>query len=197
MSGTAKRAQLGYAPVAGKTGTNANYRDAWFIGFTAHNVTGVWVGNDDNTPMAGSRGNAVTGGRVPAPAWKLIMDVAEEGLQPEGFPGVPMDGKFIAAPATTPAILDTNVDEISADVALTENYEDDSKDVLNGMFDLFNTTPTSTKAPKVKTAEKGKIETLVLPKANTSAVDKVKFLDRLFGRKPTNKKDKRKISVEN
>ena len=65
------------------------------------------------------------------------------------------------------------------------------------MFDLFNTTPTSTKAPKVKTAEKGKIETLVLPKANTSAVDKVKFLDRLFGRKPTNKKDKRKISVEN
>ena len=55
-SGTGQAASLD-RPVAGKTGTSQDYRDAWFIGFTADLVTGVWVGNDDNTPM-----NKVTGG---------------------------------------------------------------------------------------------------------------------------------------
>ncbi len=41
--GTGRRADLGFAPQGGKTGTNQSYRDAWYIGFTAHNVTGVWV----------------------------------------------------------------------------------------------------------------------------------------------------------
>ena len=50
-SGTGRRADLGFAPQGGKTGTNQGYRDAWYVGFTAHNVTGVWVGNDDFTPM--------------------------------------------------------------------------------------------------------------------------------------------------
>ncbi len=199
MSGTATRAQLGYAPVAGKTGTNANYRDAWFLGFTAHNVTGVWVGNDDNTPMAGSRANAVTGGRVPAPAWKRIMDVAEEGLQPEGLPGVPLDDTYTAAPVTTPVVPDANVDEVSAsaDVAASENPVDDSKDVLNGMFNLFNNGAAPTKSAKIKTAQSDNTQTLVLPKANTSAADKVSFFDRLFGRDPAKKKNKRKNSTGN
>ncbi len=60
-SGTGRRALLGFTPQAGKTGTNQSYRDAWFIGFTAHYVTGVWYGNDDFTPM-----NKVTGGLIPA-----------------------------------------------------------------------------------------------------------------------------------
>ena len=37
-------------PAAGKTGTSPDFRDAWFIGYTSGLVTGVWVGNDDNSP---------------------------------------------------------------------------------------------------------------------------------------------------
>ncbi len=61
--GTGKHAQID-RPVAGKTGTSQNFRDAWFIGLTAQLVTGVWVGNDDNKPM-----NKVTGGSLPVDIW--------------------------------------------------------------------------------------------------------------------------------
>ncbi|MBX4956985.1 PBP1A family penicillin-binding protein [Rhizobium lentis] len=50
---------------AGKTGTSQNNRDAWFVGFTDTLVVGVWVGNDDDTPMKG-----VTGGALPAHIWR-------------------------------------------------------------------------------------------------------------------------------
>lgn len=58
--GTGTGASLG-VPVYGKTGTSQDYRDAWFVGFTGDLVVGVWVGNDDNTPM-----RRVTGGTIPA-----------------------------------------------------------------------------------------------------------------------------------
>ncbi len=62
-NGTGKRAAVdGFA--AGKTGTSQNSRDAWFIGFTDKLVVGVWIGNDDNSPM-----DAVTGGSLPAQIW--------------------------------------------------------------------------------------------------------------------------------
>lgn len=53
---------------AGKTGTSQNNRDAWFVGFTQALVVGVWVGNDDDTPMKG-----VTGGALPAHVWRNFM----------------------------------------------------------------------------------------------------------------------------
>ena len=71
--GTGKAAQIG-RPVAGKTGTTQDYRDAWFEGFTADIVTGVWFGNDDNTPM-----NNVTGGTLPARTWHAFMLEATRG----------------------------------------------------------------------------------------------------------------------
>jgi membrane peptidoglycan carboxypeptidase len=61
--GTGKNARLS-GPVAGKTGTTQDYRDAWFIGFTPEIIVGVWVGNDDNSPM-----DNVTGGTIPASIW--------------------------------------------------------------------------------------------------------------------------------
>jgi penicillin-binding protein 1A len=79
--GTGRRAFLGFTPQAGKTGTNQSYRDAWFIGFTAHNVTGVWVGNDDFSEM-----KKVTGGLLPAATWKSIRMEAERGAQPADAP---------------------------------------------------------------------------------------------------------------
>ena len=48
--GTGRAAQID-RPAAGKTGTSQDFRDAWFVGYTADLVTGVWIGNDDDTPM--------------------------------------------------------------------------------------------------------------------------------------------------
>jgi penicillin-binding protein, 1A family len=55
----------------GKTGTSQNYKDAWFIGFTPELVTGVWMGNDDNSPMS-----KVTGAKLPGKLWQQIMQQA-------------------------------------------------------------------------------------------------------------------------
>lgn len=60
---------LGARPVAAKTGTTNDYRDAWTIGYTPSIVTGVWVGNNDNSKM--KRGAA--GGTVAAPIWHAFM----------------------------------------------------------------------------------------------------------------------------
>jgi penicillin-binding protein 1A len=84
--GTAQKAQFDW-PAGGKTGTSQSFRDAWFIGFTAHLTTGVWFGNDDNTPM-----NKVTGGSLPAVAWKEYMTKAHEGLAKAELPGTWQSG---------------------------------------------------------------------------------------------------------
>ncbi|MFS2318201.1 transglycosylase domain-containing protein [Maricaulis sp. D1M11] len=68
LSGTGRRAALSDRQVAGKTGTSQSFRDAWFIGFTADYTAGVWVGNDDDSPM-----NEVTGGGLPARIWQDYM----------------------------------------------------------------------------------------------------------------------------
>jgi penicillin-binding protein 1A len=75
-SGTGRRAALD-RPMAGKTGTSSDYRDAWFLGFTADYTTGVWLGNDDNEPM-----KKVTGGSLPAELWHDYMMEAEADLPP-------------------------------------------------------------------------------------------------------------------
>ncbi|MHB9878694.1 transglycosylase domain-containing protein [Pacificimonas sp. ICDLI1SI03] len=65
--GTGSRVRLPI-PAYGKTGTTSDYRDALFIGFVEDLVVGVWVGNDDNSPM-----NGVTGSNVPADIWHSFM----------------------------------------------------------------------------------------------------------------------------
>ncbi len=62
-------------PVAGKTGTSQDFRDAWFVGYTADLVTGVWLGNDDDSPM-----KSVSGGGLPAKLWRNFMLAAHRGL---------------------------------------------------------------------------------------------------------------------
>jgi penicillin-binding protein 1A len=80
--GTATKAQFGNLDIGGKTGTSQDYRDAWFIGFTPYYVTGVWMGNDDNSPT-----KKVTGGSLPALVWKDVMEEAHIGLEPRILPG--------------------------------------------------------------------------------------------------------------
>ena len=74
QEGTGRAARL-ERPVAGKTGTTQDNRDAWFIGITADAVVGVWVGNDDNTPMG-----EVSGGGLPARIWQDFMRQADRVL---------------------------------------------------------------------------------------------------------------------
>ena len=64
-NGTGKKAHMFLGNVYGKTGTTQEHRDAWFVGVKGDMLMGVWVGNDDDTPM-----NKVTGGTVPAIIWK-------------------------------------------------------------------------------------------------------------------------------
>jgi len=79
--GTGKSARLD-RPAAGKTGTTQDYRDAWFMGFTADYVTGVWLGNDDQR----NEMKKVTGGGLPAQLWKQVMVAAHRGLPPRPLP---------------------------------------------------------------------------------------------------------------
>ena len=90
--GSGRRAALPDRPAAGKTGTTQAARDAWFIGFTADYVAGVWMGYDDNTPLTG-----VTGGGLPAAIWHETMRRVHEGLPVRELP---MD--VPAAPAPEP-----------------------------------------------------------------------------------------------
>jgi len=78
--GTATRAAFG-RPAAGKTGTTQNWRDAWFMGFTPDWMCGVWIGNDDNTPM-----NKITGGAIPAEIWRKMMLLAHQDMPVRDFP---------------------------------------------------------------------------------------------------------------
>ena len=80
--GTAHKATLPGWPAAGKTGTSQEFRDAWFIGYTANLVTGVWLGNDDGTPT-----RRVTGGSLPVEIWSRFMRDAHQGVPVADLPG--------------------------------------------------------------------------------------------------------------
>ena len=80
-NGTGRKADIG-RPAAGKTGTTSNYHDAWFVGYTPDLVAGVWMGNDDNTPMRG-----VMGGQLPAEIWKAFMQKALAQTPAKNFDG--------------------------------------------------------------------------------------------------------------
>lgn len=79
--GTGQRARIPGWQLAGKTGTTSAARDAWFVGFSADYVVGVWMGYDDNTPLRG-----VTGGGLPAEIWRQTMERVLAGMDPVPLP---------------------------------------------------------------------------------------------------------------
>jgi penicillin-binding protein 1A len=85
--GTAARANALGRPVAGKTGTNQDFRDGWFIGYSPRVVTGVWVGYDDQRSM----GSGETGATTALPIWVRYMqqalrsDPVDDFEAPEGI----------------------------------------------------------------------------------------------------------------
>jgi len=94
LTGTARKAELPGWPAAGKTGTSQDFRDAWFIGYTAHLVTGVWLGNDDGSPT-----HKTTGGGLPVEIWSRVMRTAHQGVPVAGLPGLAVGAPV---PATVP-----------------------------------------------------------------------------------------------
>jgi membrane peptidoglycan carboxypeptidase len=90
-SGTGTRAQLADGrPVAGKTGTTQDFRDAWFIGYVPQMATAIWIGNDNfRRPLARS----TAGGQYVAPVWKRYMDQALRGQPVLPFPGQTLPNK--------------------------------------------------------------------------------------------------------
>ncbi len=95
QAGTGKAARISGWDIAGKTGTTNDYRDAWFIGYTADYVAGVWVGNDDNSKMA-----RVTGGNIPARIWKNFM---VEALKNTPNTKLPTTTRLFLPPSSTEA----------------------------------------------------------------------------------------------
>ena len=75
--------------VAGKTGTNSEFKGVYFAGFTPYYTGAVWLGHDDfNPPFV----NGTTGGKFAAPLWKNIMDALHKDLEPiEFYDEVPDD----------------------------------------------------------------------------------------------------------
>jgi penicillin-binding protein 1A len=83
--GTGRRADIG-RPVAGKTGTAQEWRDAWFAGYTPQLATAVWMGHPaGQESMKGVAGVNVTGGSFPAQIWSAFMREAVAPLPADGF----------------------------------------------------------------------------------------------------------------
>ncbi len=83
LRGTGTGARIGDRDIAGKTGTSSDWRDAWFVGYSADFTAGVWVGHDDFTSMG-----RTTGGTLPAQIWADTMRVAHQGVENHPLPGI-------------------------------------------------------------------------------------------------------------
>ena len=88
-NGTGRRVRVLGRPVAGKTGTTNDFRDAWFLGYTPDLVAGVWLGIDDRRVL----GHRESGGRVAAPVWLEFMQAAVQGQPITDFP-IPPQVRF-------------------------------------------------------------------------------------------------------
>src|SRR5438132_1549333 len=89
LTGTARKAEIPGWMAAGKTGTSQDFRDAWFIGYTSQLVTGVWLGNDDNSPT-----KKATGGGLPVEVWTRFMRSAHQGVPVVALPNSRQSGFF-------------------------------------------------------------------------------------------------------
>ncbi len=118
-TGTGKAARLEERPTAGKTGTTQDFHDAWFVGFTADLVCGVWIGNDNNAPML-----KATGGTLPAHIFHVFMTDAEQGL-----PVRPLAGATLMASTEQP-----DADQTPAAPADEKSKPDALQKLLNGLF---------------------------------------------------------------
>jgi penicillin-binding protein 1A len=113
--GTGTRAKLDGIRTAGKTGTTSGFRDAWFVGFTGNYAAAVWLGNDSYEPT-----RRLTGGILPAMAWKKFMTFAHQGVELKPIPFVdppfetPKAGAVVARVADPADSIGTRASSLSA-----------------------------------------------------------------------------------
>ena len=150
-NGTGRAANIG-KPAVGKTGTTDDSKDAYFIGFTPDVVTGVWVGNDDNSKMGG-----ITGGTIPAKIWHDVMIVA---TQPYGnsefeYPEVVLNPFKASGVSVIPQGVDAQKAE---DEANAEKTEEPTKEVkltppipaIIKTFPMKSDAPVKREAPTIE-----------------------------------------------
>jgi 1A family penicillin-binding protein len=128
-AGTGRRAKLKDREAAGKTGTTQGARDAWFIGFTADYVAGVWMGNDNNSKLTG-----VTGGGLPADIWRETMVRVHDGL-----PAKPLS---MIDPGQFDVGLDLEASDIGTDLSRKvdrelRKFEKDAETIMNRLLGIF------------------------------------------------------------
>jgi len=127
--GTAKTASSLQRPLAGKTGTTNQAKDAWFVGYSTDFVAGVWVGYDEAMPLGYGEAGAVTA----LPIWIGFMKAAEAGRPAVDFP-------------RPPGIVTVRIDPVTGLLAAPETGEGIEEEYLDG------TAPTELSAPAVTAA---------------------------------------------
>ena len=146
-SGTGRGANIN-KPMAGKTGTTNENRDAWFIGYTPDIVTGVYIGNDDNTSTG------LTGGSAPARIWKEMMTVATQNYETAEFDYPPIDkGDWVES--KKPAKVITNEDAKAGNWSF-EDEEEKAKEKIKENDDkkkLFDFSKTQEEKQEEKPVE--------------------------------------------
>lgn len=112
QEGTGKKARVLKRPVAGKTGTTNNYRDAFFIGFSPSVAAGVWVGQDNFTTL----GKGETGAKAALPIWIKFMEKTLEDSRCQYF-DIPDD------------VVQVRIDPLTGRIA-----SDDSRQAVSALF---------------------------------------------------------------
>jgi penicillin-binding protein 1A len=132
-SGTGRRVKSIGRPVAGKTGTTNDTRDAWFVGFTPSLITGVWIGFDQEKNM----GRQEVGGRAAAPVWLYFMEKVLQDKPVESFP-VPEGIVFVKVNAKTGLRVQAEgpgiIDECFLDTAMPGEKDETKPDETEELF---------------------------------------------------------------
>ncbi len=128
QSGTGSRAKLEGRDAAGKTGTTTAAKDAWFVGFTADYVAGVWMGYDDNTPLTG-----VTGGGLPAEIWHEVMVRISKDLPARPLPMIVPEPRLPPG-SQTQEYVDPYVAELPQEPQQQRRRSDPLGDALRDIF---------------------------------------------------------------